>query len=738
VATVLSWLAALAVAVAVWSPHLAHYYVGSPTVTPAMLEEARRVPDDALLRELAGFAPGYGVVQPVFAMPDPVPAATRLLAGDVDMPGLPRLRVTLPFSPTDLDKDDDEGQLTLAAFTLPQLLLRAYAKTQDDRYLFAARDMIVGWADYERRAWLPRGFLWNDHAVAARIPVLAAFWLAYRHHPAYDPAVGRKLLAFVARSGALLARPAHFTVTTNHGVMQNLALWHLALAFPELPEAQGYRRLALDRLDDQMGFYVDEEGVVLEHSAGYHRAGVELLGMALRYLTLLGEAPPETWVEKYGRALEFYGRLRRPDGSLPGIGDTTGDPTDDSSPAGPLTTRVLPDRRSEPLAYRESWPLADPDGLYPVAGYAIWWSGLGVRPEARHPRQTAVTWSYFPGHGHKHADEMSVLLWGAGRTWITSVGYWPYGVPGRARSESWSGSNAPHLVGEPALSARSTRLVGSGWSERLAALDLERRLAGGYVARRQVVHAEPDLWIVADHASGAADATARVQWTAAADLTLRSLVPGSAYRVESNGGDASMSLRLASSPGTVVRELRGSHDPFAGWQVVRGRPLPAGTVLVDQPARDAWAIAVWCLQEKGVANRCSDRPIAARFAGDEDWSVDVPGERTSVVVARSAQGVRVSAGAAAPATTALHAAIDVGPARARIRAAYEKAAAKYPRFRDLGYYRLRATYALFAVFGLQEVFFAALCPSRYHRRLRVAAIVGWLAGGLWLVSVYFA
>ncbi len=252
------------------------------------------------------------------------------------------------------------------------------------------------------------------------------------------------------------------------------------------------------------------------------------------------------------------------------------------------------------------------------------------------------------------------------------------------------------------------------------------------------MHAEPDLWIVADHASGVAEATARVQWTAAADLTVRSVVPGAAYRLEPNGGDARMTLRLASSPDTIVRERRGSQDPFAGWQVVRGRPQAAHSVLVDQPARDAWAITVWCLQETGVADRCSDRPISARFAGDEDWSVDVPGQGASVVVARSAQQVRVSAGGIAPATTALRASIDVGPARARIRAAYENAVAKYPRFRDLGYYRLRVIYVLLAVLGLQEVFFAALCPAGYRSRLRMVAIAVWLVGGLWLATVYFA
>lgn len=735
--TVASLLAPLVVMVAVWLPHFAHYYTATPQLPAALVERARLAPDDALLRELAGLVTGFGSVQPVFALPDAVPAATALLGGELDVPGLPRMQVTLPFAPDDLDEDSDEGQLTFAAFALPQLLLRAYRQSGEDRYLFAARDMIVGWAEYERRAWLPRGFLWNDHAVAARIPVLAAFWLAYRQHPAYDPTVGTALLTFVARSGSLLARPAHFTVRTNHGVMQNLALWHLALAFPMLPESAQYRTLALARLEEQMGFYIDDEGVVLEHSAGYQRAGVELLGMALRYLTLMDVTPPPSWVRKYTRALDFYTVLRRPDGSLPAIGDTTGDPTDDAWPAGPLTTRVRSDHRSEPLAYR-AWPVPDPQALYPVAGYSIWWSGLGRQAKRQEPSQTMVAWSYFPGHGHKHADEMSVILWGAGRTWVTNVGYWPYGVPGRSVAKSWNGSNAPHLVDEPAESPRSTRLISSGWSESLAALDLVRRGGAGYTARRQIVHVDPDLWIVMDHASGAPGDTSRVLWTTAADLRMRRLTPAGLYRIDPPAGPASLSLRLATSPGATIRELRGSHDPFAGWHVVGGRPRQADTVLVDQPARDSWTIAVWCLATRPASPSCPDRPISARFHGDEDWSVAVPRAETSLAVTRHAESVQISReGVPGARDLILQPGPDIGAARARIRVAFEAAAQKYPRFRDLEYYRLRATYALLVLFGLQEIFFAVLCPVGYRLSLRRAAVVAWVAVGVWLVAFYF-
>ena len=126
----------------------------------------------------------------------------------------------------------------------------------------------------------------------------------------------------VARSEQLLAKPGHFTFATNHGVMQNLALWHATLAFPSLPRTPEYQRLALARMDDQMKFYVSREGVVLEHSAGYHLYGLKLLGFAFRYLDLMHQTPPQEWIDKYDSAKQVYAMLRRPDGSLPMFGDT--------------------------------------------------------------------------------------------------------------------------------------------------------------------------------------------------------------------------------------------------------------------------------------------------------------------------------------------------------------------------------------------------------------------------------
>ena len=153
----------------------------------------------------------------------------------------------MPFSPDDLDGVPPGIQLWFAGSGVPDILLRAYAATGQEPYFALARDMILAWDHYERTAWQPRGYLWNDHATAARVRVLGEFWRLYRQRPDYSPEVGRVVLEQAARYRALLADPGRFTFATNHGVMQNLGLLEWPRPFPSLPDAErpsSWRRTA--------------------------------------------------------------------------------------------------------------------------------------------------------------------------------------------------------------------------------------------------------------------------------------------------------------------------------------------------------------------------------------------------------------------------------------------------------------------------------------------------------------
>ena len=88
------------------------------------------------------------------------------------------------------------------------------------------------------------------------------------------------------RTGARLAKPELYNSRTNHGIMQNIGLIQLAVAFPTLPRAEFFKTVGCTRIVKQMRYYVDPEGPVLEHSAGYHEFGRDLLIKAIRVFEL--------------------------------------------------------------------------------------------------------------------------------------------------------------------------------------------------------------------------------------------------------------------------------------------------------------------------------------------------------------------------------------------------------------------------------------------------------------------
>src|SRR5678815_6055676 len=71
----------------------------------------------------------------------------------------------------------------------------------------------------------------------------------------------------------------------------------------------------------------------------------------------------------------------------------------------------------------------------------------------------------------------------------------------------------------------------------------------------------------------------------------------------------------ASSPAPSMRRLRGSLDPFGGWQVVgHWMATPVDALVLEQPSDDSWSITTWCLQDESkTAASCPPRPISARY-----------------------------------------------------------------------------------------------------------------------------
>jgi hypothetical protein len=720
----------LVILVGIWFPVINHYYVPDVVITDKTLDLARSIPNDNLLDQIINDSKQQNNEA---ARRQLIDNAEAILKGEIKLKDCQTKNFSIPFSVDDIDKGLPAWQLAFASFRIPNILLNAYEVSRRKEFLIMAKDMIWAWASYERSAWLPKGLLWNDHAIAARVSVLAKFWRHYRNHPDYDSKAAKYILQLVGRSGRLLAKPSHFTFATNHGIIQNLALLEISLAFPFLPDAASYKQLSVKRLHDQMAFIVNDEGVVLEHSAGYQEHVLYKIGKIFRYLILLDLPIPEEWRSKYKRGIDFYAQLLSPDGSLPVYGDTRS-----------AKNRVLrvfnmleSNGQSEFVEWKKECTDRRPHSLYPLAGYSIWWDGLNEWPNEQKLSQTVVAWSYFPMHAHKHADEMSVLLWADKHNWWTNTGYWPYGTKGRSEAESWAGSNAPHVVNEPNNSKRQTRLLGYGWSDSLAVTDLERKGPQEYIARRQVVHLKPNLWIVLDHTFGDEGQRTTTTWTTSYHVNLsKGEHPGS-YILDPEGSNVKLTKFILTSEGAKISQFKGSFLPFAGWE--NHRPAPA--IVIEQPANNSWAVAIWSLHNStGPMLQFTEPPSMQYWKGPEKWKIVLPLSSSAMNIWREDNRIFFNEdvrGSDSPKEIILSETPQLTNKLADIHNGYENAAKKYPRKKYSMPRHLKAMYFVFIIFLLQEAFF--LMYSRISRKfytgLRALNLLGWIVGGIWLATM---
>jgi hypothetical protein len=604
-------------------------------------------------------------------------------------------------------------QLVMASLAVEELLLQEYDRTHDRLLYLRAKERILAFAQWESQQREPVAFLWNDHAISGRISVLVRLWLTLRDDPETTAEQRAELIAFVERSGELLAKSSQFTVRTNHGVMQNLALLQVCAAFSDLPKASTWRALAMDRLAVQMGFYVSDEGVVLEHSSEYHLFGNLLMGYAQQLARLNQIEVPANIVKAQAATTEFTRRMMRPDGSLPLVGNTAGGHHD-------MTGAVLPE--GAPAAPSPA-PAAAGSFLYPLSGYAIW---QDVDPA---PAQTFVAWAKHDRHGHKHADEPSVHWWSQGVAWITAAGYWPYGERGHEQANGWQGSNAPHAVGEAMLSARSVRLMGAGESGPVRAIDIENLRTSGFGVRRQILQLAADQMLVLDVVRGAT-APVETLWTLDPRLTLESSAEG---RFISSAAEQGQRLQIAlARDDKAAPELglyRGSWSPFAGWVVMGRQPQPAPALRVQRASGDSMTATLFTVGKDPTALAVSLAPGAQA----DQWDIDIQGTSGPQHVQRRRELIELTSPQGKTQMT-MKPAPELAERQQTLRAAMTRAIDRYPQWRELGVYQQRVYIAIAVLWLVMEV--VALVLRRRLIWVQTAAVAGWAAFACWVHFFY--
>lgn len=707
----------LIIVLSIWWPLFSKYAVWGVTASDPEVERLLAEPSDAVLAEI-----GRQSLAVSLRLDDPVSirsAAEAILLGNVlELPRYPRVPLGMPFTLDDLNRAGDTLGLHLGSLADVKILLDAYELTKREDALKTAVARYIAFVEAERKAWMPVGFLWNDHAIAARISLSARLWAMTRHHPQYGASLGKPLATHVARSIRMLARPTQYTFTTNHGVMQNVALLQAAAAFPGLSEARALGEIGRDRLDAQLGHYLSSEGMVLEHSVGYHKHGVELLTIAIRAAELAGIATPE-WRPKVIRARNVLEAFRRPDGSLPRIGNTHGS--------------------SDPVIDYVPLPVRTPgNGLMslPLSGYALWRSSTAA-PCGPGGTHLAFAASYFHGHGHKLADEGSLSLWSGGQVWIDNTGYWPFGYPGRIDVDGWRGGNAPHLVDEKQDPGRVPTLTHAHDDGQLQFLAFERQGSKSPHVGRQVVGVEGTAWLVVDTMRDAGrDGQLESLWTVDPGLLVKAVDSGGAgFEVSPRGRGCVLDFRMfeaLSRP--AMRTIVGQKSPFGGWMMQDGAPTPTTAIEVRSPSTAAVLLAF---------RDPAEQPASLRqfsIESDRDWRavLALPGNRETELIRKGDQLTSRVAGL--DRDIVLERIPSIGAQRAEIAQSLDRLAKQYPPMRDYYHWRLAMT-KLLILAGLVVMICLAAVNWRWPsaaRRASYLLIAFWMVEALWMHLIYFA
>ena len=501
---------------------------------------------------------------------------------------------------------------------------QAYRLTRDERYADAFCDTIRDW---QRSNPPGMGINWASSLEAA-FRLISWCWALslFRGAAALTRELRADLVEGIARHASRIERYLSYYFSPNtHLTGEALGLFYAGTLLPRLPAAARWRQVAAEILVREVDQQVLSDGVYMEQATCYQRYTAEIY---LHFLILAGinRIPvPDDVRRRVESLLDALVTLRRPDGSLPQIGDTDGGwvlplearaPGDASgvfSAAAALLRRgdyawagggVMPEalwllggEGAQTLDHLETAPPSrSPSRLLPQGGYAVMRSGWG--PEADQVILDVGPLGCHISGGHGHADLLSIQASFGGHPYIVDPGTFRY--TGDEGWRSYYRSTGAHSTVDIDGAGQAVPRGPFGWVSRpvarlvqwesSASLDVAvgehrafSRLADPVTHRRRVILSKSRECIVVDDLEGRAEHRVDLRFQfAPMSLTL----------------DPTLWVRAVSTPtaGLFVHSfatvplkatvLEGELDPRQGWlSADYGCHEPAPLLLYSAVAR---------------------------------------------------------------------------------------------------------------------------------------------------------
>ena len=332
-------------------------------------------------------------------------------------------------------------QLYLHGLSSIQVLAYAYKCTEERRYLDFAWGVLQSWLKFNANPDLVKGNkrCWMDHTVALRAESLLYFTqVALGTH--LDEACFRvRMNDLLCAHCVHLADDSHYTPNHNHGIIQDGALLHVAY-FVHDDRSMDWIEHAKRRLSGQKTYAFNKELVHVENSPGYNVAVVKIFDEISGFLSAMDDSGSKTFRNDVTGMAEFLAWAYEPNGLMASIGDT-------------FSTLKLSRKSNEfaewgnrRLAFVTSIggeALSDGEKVvkskyYPETGYYFYRSNWETNEAIN------ATWKMFKSgyssRTHKHADDLSFMLYSKGCEIFTDPGMYNYMYGDRFREYFTSAS----------------------------------------------------------------------------------------------------------------------------------------------------------------------------------------------------------------------------------------------------------------------------------------------------------
>jgi hypothetical protein len=221
---------------------------------------------------------------------------------------------------------------------------QAYRLTRDERY---ARAIIHFWQSWLQENPVGIGMNWTSSLeVAFRIISWTWTILLINDSDALTPEFFAAILESVEAHASHVERYLSYYFAPNtHLTGEALGLLYAGVAFPQLKRAERLRSIGARILIQEIERQVVPDGVYFERSTCYQRYTVDFYLHFLDIASRVGIDVPRVASNRLRSMLDFLIAIRKPDGSMPDIGDGDGG-------------WLLPLSRSEPLDFRGTFSTA--------------------------------------------------------------------------------------------------------------------------------------------------------------------------------------------------------------------------------------------------------------------------------------------------------------------------------------------------------------------------------------------